>query len=64
MLITSLALLYAMNPPQTTTVYYTCQRKSVVKFSGREEHFSLFKNYPISPNVQHAQGCNEAAAAL
>lgn len=64
MLITSLALLYTMIPPQTTTVYYTCQRKSVVKFSGREEHYSLFKNYPISPNVQHAQGCYEAAAAL
>lgn len=64
MLITPLALLYTMNPRQTTTVYYTCQRKLVAKFSGRGEHFSLFKNYPFSPNVPHAQGCYEAAAAL
>lgn len=64
MLITSLALLYTMYPPKTTTVYYTCQMKLVTKFSCREEHFSLFKNYPFSPNVHHAQGCYRAAAAL
>lgn len=64
MLITSLALRYTMNPPKTTTVHYTCQRKLVARFSGKEAHFSLCKNYPFSPNVHRAQGCSRVAAAL
>lgn len=56
MLITSLALLSTMYPPKTTTVYYTCQMKSVAKFPRSEEHFSWFKNYPLLPKCSSCSG--------